>query len=400
MTRVDTTTVEPLRFTWRELSGSLGDLGTFLPLVLGMSLTCGFDLGTVLVWAGLLNVLSGWWLRQPIPVQPMKAIAAVAITERLLRQDLVAGGLLMGAALIILGAIGAVPWVARHVPRPVVRGIQLGIGLKLAVTALGWLHDLPWVGLDCVGVAAVFAVLLVLSRDGLRPLHWFRGVPVLLVFFAAGFLLLYLANPQAYSALHIAWPQFALTWPTDMRSWATGLTKVAVPQLPLTLLNSVVAVCALSADYFPGRGIPPGRMAMSVGAMNLVSVPFGGIPMCHGAGGLAAQHRFGARTGGSVVMLGVLKVAAGLVFGASLTAVLNDYPKSILAVMLVFAGASLASAARDCLRGVPLLVLAVTTATILLTNTAAGVVVGLVAAQSAAVAAGSAPPFKKNRPPV
>jgi len=251
-----------------------------------------------------------------------------------------------------------------------------------------------------VGVAAVFAVLLVLSRDGLRPLHWFRGVPVLLVFFAAGFLLLYMANPQAYSALHVAWPQFALTWPTDVRSWATGLTKVAVPQLPLTLLNSVVAVCALSADYFPGRGIPPERMTVSVGLMNLVSVPFGGIPMCHGAGGLAAQHRFGARTGGSVVMLGVLKVAAGLVFGASLTAVLHDYPRSILAVMLIFAGMSLASAARDCLRGVPLLVLAVTTATILLTNTAAGVVVGLVAAQSAAVAARIAPPFKKNRPPV
>jgi MFS superfamily sulfate permease-like transporter len=259
-----------------------------------------------------------------------------------------------------------------------VRGIQLGIGLKLAVAGLGWLGDLRWVGFDSVVVAAVFAAMLVLSRDGPRPLHWFRGVPVLLVFFAAGFLVLALTRPQVYSGVHLAWPRLTFDWPTDIRTWATGLTKVAVPQLPLTLLNSVIAVCALSADYFPGRGIPPGRMALSVGVMNLLSVPFGGIPMCHGAGGLAAQHRFGARTGGSVVILGVLKIAAGLVLGASLTTVLNDYPRSILAVMLIFAGASLASAARDCLQGIPLVVLVVTAATILLTNTAVGVLVGLV----------------------
>jgi MFS superfamily sulfate permease-like transporter len=210
------------------------------------------------------------------------------------------------------------------------------------------------------------------------------GQPAMLYIFPAGFALLYWAEPSAYSGLTLAPPAFGVVWP-EPNDWWAGLTRGALPQLPLTLLNSVVAVCALSADYFPGRGIPPRRMAASVGLMNLVCVPLGGMPMCHGAGGLAAQHRFGARTGGSVILLGVMKIAAGLVLGAGLLSLLQAYPRSILAVMVLAAGLTLAAAARDALKGRALVLVILTGGPILLVNTLAGFLVGCGAAGALAL---------------
>ncbi len=152
-----------------------------------------------------------------------------------------------------------------------------------------------------------------------------------------------------------------------------------MPQLPLTLLNSVVAVCALSSDYFKGRGIPPRKMAISVGLMNLICVPFGAIPMCHGSGGLAAQYRFGARTGGSVIMLGVLKVAAGLFLGRMLLVLLQSYPSAILGPMLILAGLELSRAARDVLKHTTNLIIVISMAGVILAfNTWAGFLVGCI----------------------
>lgn len=358
---------QPLRFNAQELSGSLGDLGTFLPLTVAMALTCGMDLALVFIFAGLMNIATGIAFRQPIPVQPMKAIAAVAIAEGLHAGDIASAGIVMGVAVFTLALVGGVDWIARSIPKPVVRGIQAGIGIKLAWTGLGWLGPLPAVGLDSWLVAAIVGAL-VLAMVGRRQ-------PVLLYIFAAGFVLLGLDQGAAYQHLTLGLPAIHLVTPSA-EQWYTGLTRGAIPQLPLTLLNSVIAVCALSKDYFPGRGIAPRRMAASVGLMNLLCVPFGGMPMCHGAGGLAAQYRFGARTGGSVVMLGILKVLAGLLLGGLLLTTLQQYPVSILAVMVIVAGLALATAARDCLRGRPLLIVAAMLGLILAVNTLTGFLAG------------------------
>lgn len=358
---------QPLRFNAQELSGSLGDLGTFLPLTVAMALTCGMDLALVFIFAGLMNIATGIAFRQPIPVQPMKAIAAVAIAEGLRAGDIASAGIVMGVAVFTLALVGGVDWIARSIPKPVVRGIQAGIGIKLAWTGLLWLGPVPAVGLDSWLVAAIVGAL-VLAMIGRRQ-------PVLLYIFAVGFVLLGLDQGAAFQHLTLGLPAFQLVIPSA-EQWYTGLTRGAIPQLPLTLLNSVIAVCALSKDYFPGKGIAPRRMAASVGLMNLLCVPFGGMPICHGAGGLAAQHRFGARTGGSVVMLGILKVLAGLLLGGLLLTTLQQYPVSILAVMVIVAGLALASAARDCLRGRPLLIVTTMLALILAVNTLTGFIVG------------------------
>ena len=355
------------RFTLQELSGGMGDIGTFLPLAVALSVSVGMDLGLILISAGLMNLVTGWFFNQPIPVQPMKAIAVAAIAEALAPGQVAAAGLLSAAVLFVLACTGLVGWANRLVPKSLIRGLQVGIGVKLVFSGLQWVWALPMAGWNSWLVAALATGLLLL------PL---RRQPVLLYLFASGFVLLGLAHPHAFASIAPHWPHFHWVWP-GADDWWPGLVSGALPQLPLTLLNSVVAVCSLSADYFPGRGIPPRRMALSVAAMNLVCVPLGGMPVCHGSGGLAAQYRFGARTGGSVILLGLLKIAAGLLIGAALLDVLRLYPKSILGVMVILAGLTLAAAVRDLPRRAgDIGVMAVTVAGIALANTFCGFLSG------------------------
>jgi MFS superfamily sulfate permease-like transporter len=358
-----------LRFDLTELCGSLGDLGTFLPLALAMTMTCGMNAGTIFILAGLMNIVSGWWFRQPIPVQPMKAIAAVAVAEGLTPGAIAAAGIAMGGTMLMLAAAGGVEWLARAVPRPVVRGIQVGIGLKLARQGLLWMQPLPASGYDS-WVIAVLAGLAIATPMALR-----RRWPVLLWVFLSGFILLRLAHPQAWQGSGLEFPR--LGWiHFNAGEWWIGVTRGAIPQLPLTFLNSVVAVCALSADYFPGRGVPAKHMAVNIGIMNLLCAPLGGMPMCHGSGGLAAQYRFGARTGGSVIMLGSLMAMAGLLLTGSLVPTLQQYPTSVLAVMVISAGLALAWGAGQLTQGKPLLIVVVMAAVIVRFNLLAGFATG------------------------
>ena len=172
-----------LRFDLSEASGALGDLGTFVPIVVSLVAVCGLDAGTVLLFAGLANVATGLIFRQPIPVQPMKAIAAVAIAEGLAPGAIAAAGLGMGAVILILALTGGIGAVERWVPRPIVRGIQLGVGLKLLTKGLHLVAGTSWNAADGWAVAALAGALaLVASR-------W-RRFPTALVIFAVGLVLM------------------------------------------------------------------------------------------------------------------------------------------------------------------------------------------------------------------
>lgn len=359
----------PHRFTLQEFSGSLGDIGLFLSLSVALAVKTDLHLSWILITAGLMNILTGLIFRQPIPVQPMKAIAAIAIAEGLLRDEIVAAGLWMGLLLMALALTGMISRLNHFIPKAIVRGIQLGVGLKLAIKGMQWITPLPFLEFNSITTALIVAAILLL-------LIYFKQ-PGLLYIFLAGFVILALEQPNIFSQLTFSMPTLSFHWP-EVNTWLSGLHKAALPQLPLTLLNSVVAVCALSGDYFPGRGIAPKRMAISVGLMNLLCVPFGGMPMCHGSGGLAAQYRFGARTGGSVIMLGIAKIIGGLLFGVGLVTLLDAYPISILAIMLIFAGVELAKAAHD-LRGMTHIIVAFATAVgIIAFNTWVGFLIGIV----------------------
>jgi MFS superfamily sulfate permease-like transporter len=357
------------RFTREEISGSLGDLGTFLPLTLGYITQCGLSPAPVFFFAGLWNVVTGILFRLPVPVQPMKAIAAVAIAEGMTPGEVAAAGILMGGIVFLVGIFPGACRFLSLVPRPVVRGIQLGIGLKLLLAGVGAILPLPTIGWDSHLIGGIAVSLIVLS-------YFRQTVPAALILFLFGFLLLGISSPWLFGNLNLqAWtPAIIIPSPVD---WWRGFTRGAVAQLPLTLLNSVVAVCALSGDLFPGRKIPEAKMAQSVGAMNLISCWVGGMPMCHGAGGLAAQYHFGARTGGSVAFLGGMKMAVGVAAATAFLAPLRNFPHSILGALLVFAGLELSLPARDLSEKGDFLVALLTAGLILSLNVTAGFLAGI-----------------------
>ncbi|KAG6042812.1 hypothetical protein E4U39_005393 [Claviceps sp. Clav50 group G5] len=338
---------------WAELSGSLGDLGTLLPLMIALAAQGSIDLASTLVFSGLFNIVTGIVFGIPLPVQPMKAIASAAISGR---QDasmavVVAAGQWVGAAVLLMSATGLLRWTTSVVPVPVVKGIQLGAGLSLVIGAgssllrpLDWFHPV----LDN-RIWAAFAFLVLVATQRLRRF------PYALVFFVLALIFAFVAVLE--SSLRLPWvhvwsPRFV--WPRWTGARDSPALWMAIGQLPLTTLNSVLAVNALAADLLPGVHTPSvTAIGMSVAVMNLSGTWFGAMPLCHGAGGLAAQYRFGARSGASVIVLGLVKLLTGLVFGETLLGLLRSYPKSLLGIMVLAAGLELAKAGHTLNGGAP-----------------------------------------------
>jgi len=328
------------RFNRHEIAGSLGDLGTFLPLLVAMSAQNGLDFSAALFFAGLFNLITGMTFTIPMAVQPMKAIAAIALTQGMSASEIVAAGAGVSLVVLLLGVTGLIGWVNRAIPKSVVRGLQLALGLSLVMKGLELISSThAWFAPDSFLTALVAAGVVFASGS-------FRKVPAALTLFCAGLIIAVWKTPEIGAGL-----QLGLTLPhLQPPSWsdfATSFPRAALPQIPLTILNSVIAVCALSVDLFPTRPAQPRRVAVSVGAMNLVGAWFGAMPMCHGAGGLAGQYRFGARTNGSVLFLGTAKMLVAVLFGASLMALCRLFPHSVLGVMLAVSGVELALVCRD-----------------------------------------------------
>ena len=352
-----------------EISGALGDLGTLLPLMAALALQGSVSLSSTLVFSGLYNLATGLWFGIPLPVQPMKAIAAAAIAEGASLRDTVAAGALVSSAVMLLAVTGLLRRLADVVPLPVVKGIQLGAGLSLVISAgnsnllggLGWL-DRPSVLDNRLWALAAFVGLVLTQR--MTPSSRAGGplfLPYALAVFVVGLILalvvavLHVGGAGQHHLPHFAiWrPHVALPRWLDSRAWA-----MAIAQLPLTTLNSVVAVSALAEELFVSTPSLPASLSSapftpatsvtafgcSVGAMNLIGCWFGAMPVCHGAGGLAVQYRFGARSGASVMILGAAKMLLGLFLGETLLDLLRVFPRSLLGVLVLAAGLELASA--------------------------------------------------------
>lgn len=320
------------RFSLTEFSGALGDLGTFLPLLVAMSQKNGLDFAAALFFAGALNVITGLTFGIPMAIQPMKAIAAVALVAGLSEGEIRAAGLCVSAVVLLLSATGTVDRLGRFLPAAAIRGLQAGLGLTLLVKAFQ---------MALAPGAGALGVPLALAGVGVLLLgFWLKRLPVALVLFVLGLGVVWVGQPAGFAP-----PGWMGWWPhwvgLSAGDFPRAFTLAALPQMPLTLLNSVVAVCALSMDLCPGKAVPLRKVGVSVGLMNLLSAPFGAMPMCHGAGGLAAQWRFGARTGGSVMMLGGVKMLLAVVFGGTLMSLCAVFPAGLLGVMLAVSGAEL-----------------------------------------------------------
>lgn len=359
------------RLNRNEIAGSLGDLGTFLPLLVAMAAVNGLDFAAALFFAGLFNIITGLTFSIPMAVQPMKAIAAVALTEGLTVPQILAAGATVSLVILVLGVTGLIDWLNRVVPKSVVRGLQLALGLSLLMKGMQMVAGTnQWFAPDSylTGILAALVVLL---------LFFSRKVPAALVLFGIGLILAVWTHPGIVGSLGFGFTLPSWT-PPAWDDFVTAFPKAALPQIPLTTLNSVIAVCALSADLFPDRRAEPRKVAVSVGLMNLVACWFGGMPMCHGAGGLAGQYRFGARTNGSILFLGVVKMVLAVLLGASLMALCQAFPASVLGVLLAFAGMELALVCRDQTSRTDAFVMLLTAAACMaLNNIALGFLLGL-----------------------
>ncbi|KAM5352198.1 hypothetical protein ACJ41O_004921 [Fusarium nematophilum] len=348
--RVNRNNLETLRAApWAEISGSLGDLGTLLPLMIALAAQGSIHLGTTLFFSGAFNILTGVFYGIPIPVQPMKAIASAAISSGSAMGVVTAAGQWVGAAVLIMSVTGLLRWVVRVVPIPVVKGIQLGAGLSLILSSgssllqpLHWLHP----ALD----NRLWALFAFLALIGTQKLPRF---PYALLFFLLALLLAFIqvqASDQSLPWFHVWHPRFVM--PRWVGKGDSPALWMAIGQLPLTTLNSIIAVSALSQDLLPDLPTPSvGSIGISVALMNLTSTWFGGMPVCHGAGGLAAQYRFGARSGASIILLGLLKMVLGLLFGETLVDLLRHYPRSLLGIMVLAAGLELAKVGQSLNQG-------------------------------------------------
>ena len=357
-------------FNRGELSGSLGDMGTFIPLLLGMTVANGLDFASSLLFAGIYNILTGFFFGIPMAVQPMKAIAAIAISQGLPSRQILAAGICAGAAILFLGVTGLIDWFNRIVPLPVVRGLQLGLGLSLIMKGAQMVQSTnAWLAVDGMATGlAGFVFVMIFTRS--------EKTPAALILFSLGLLAAIYSNPMVIASLEpgIYTPSFVHLSLEDFKS---GFLNLALAQIPLTTLNSVIAVCALSADLFPRNPAKPRSVSVSVGMMNLVGCWFGAMPMCHGSGGLAGQYRFGARSHASIVFLGSVKLVLALFFGGSLLALTSVYPVSVLGVLLAISGIELALSARDLTdRESATITLITAGATMAFSNTALGFVIG------------------------
>lgn len=171
-------------------------------------------------------------------------------------------------------------------------------------------------------------------------------IPAALIVFLFGVILCFIRDPSIFQDLKYG-PSRIRVVPITWEDLKIGFVRAAIPQIPLSILNSVIAVCKLSGDLFPDREASAMKVSVSVGLVNFVGCWFGAMPCCHGAGGLAGQYRFGGRSGASVVYLGIAKLLLALAFGNSFGRILGQFPVGVLGVLLLFAGIELAMAAKD-----------------------------------------------------
>lgn len=327
-----------LRFDRNEWSGSLGDIGTDLPLIVALIPAAGLDAPRVFLLFGATQIVTGLVYGLPLPVQPLKAMAVLVISQGLPGEVLYGGGLAISLVMLALTGTGALEWLARSIPHPVVRGIQLGLGLKLASLALQ--RYVPSGGPQGYALAAgAFALTAVLLGNRRCP----PALPVI------GLGVLYAvcsgaASGEVRRGMEAVGPLLHLPAWEDVVS---GFLLLALPQLPLSLSNAVIATDRALRDLFPDRPVGVRRIGYTYSLLNLVNPFFGGIPVCHGCGGLIGHYAFGARTGGSVVIYGAMYLVAGLFFAGPAAAVVRIFPLPLLGVILLFEALALMVLVRD-----------------------------------------------------
>jgi len=325
-----------------EWAGAFGDLGTLIPFTVAYISLLKMDPYGILLAFGIAKIISGLYYKTPFPIQPMKAIGAVATTQAaqtitITPNAVYGAGLVSGVIWLLLGVTGTAKKVADMVSRPVAVGIIMGLGFSFMLEGIKMMSE-GWL----LGGAALLGTLLLLTN---------RSVPVMFLLLIGGAFAAVVQDPALLTTLaavsmDVRLPSFALdsmTW----REFLIGAVFLALPQVPLTLGNAVIAITEENNRLFPERPVTEKKIAISTGIMNLLGPLVGAVPMCHGAGGMAGHVRFGARTGGALIILGTLLLIIALFFSSSVATIFRIFPAPILGVILFLTGAQLALGSCD-----------------------------------------------------
>lgn len=317
------------RFSLEEAAGAVGDFGTIFPIILGVALVSDVNLSIIFIFFAVWYAIAGLYYKLPIPIEPMKAIGAIVIAEGLTTPEIAASGIVIGILFFLIGSFKGMRVIRNYIPKSVIRGVQGGLALLLLKTSFGFVTtDFMFAG---ISVAIILLFFVVSPRLNIPDIS-----ALIVIALGIGVGIYWHGFPEF---VFIPLPTLVIP---DLSVFPAAAWHLAVPQIPLTLTNAILATSLLAHDLF-GKEVEPDRLCRTIGIMNLVSVPFGGFPMCHGAGGLAAQYRFGARTGGANIIAGIILL--GFAFFFATPEMLEIIPLGIFGGLLIFVAITLAKAA-------------------------------------------------------
>jgi len=216
-----------LKFNLSELAGALGDFGTILPLMFAVALVCKLNLGIILLFFGVWFIFTGLYYRLPVPVEPMKVIAVVAISSVLGGPELAAAGILLGLLFFFLGFGRWMYYIGKYIPDAVIRGIQLGLALLLLKSAGVFMYQAP--AFFAFGIAVIVLVFL-LSYLGKVP-----DLSALILLVTAVIIGLFLHGaPDIYilKVPGLVIPSFA--------NYIASIPELVLPQAVITITNAVL----------------------------------------------------------------------------------------------------------------------------------------------------------------
>ena len=326
-----------IKINRNELSGAFGDIGTDLPLIIGMLLATNLEISNTLIVYGILQIITSLVYGMPMPVQPLKAVALIVITQKISSDIILGAGIAIGVIMLILTLTGLVSWLNKVIPKTVVRGIQLGLGLQLCLLSVkDYIPADKTTGYIFAFIAFIIGLILIGNRK----------YPPAIFILLLGVIYMFLFHFNIIPDLRFSVPRIIiphLTW----QSIISGLIILAIPQIPLSLGNSIFATHQIAHDLFPEKKVTVKKIALTYSLMNLISPLLGGIPVCHGSGGIAGHYTFGGRTGGSTLIYGLFYLILGLFFSGNSVETLMIFPKPILGTILLFEGFAMILLVKD-----------------------------------------------------
>ena len=310
------------KFTLREFGGAFGDWGTLVPFIIGYISIVGLNPAGIFLTLGITNIILGIKFNLPLPVQPQKTIGTVAISKGWEPNMVISTGFGTGVVWFLLGFSKKLNKIVSKVPIVAVRGIQLGLALILGWTGIKLFSENLFLGFISI------AIILILIKN--------KPIPSAIILTFGGILIMFFTQTIFISELEFGFPLLTFQIPT-WDNFLLGMVYAGFAQLFLTLTNVMVATVVLIKELFPDReGIDANTLAFNMGAMNLINPFLVGMPLCHGSGGLMAQYAFGARTGGSMILEGVMELILGLFFSEALLILFTEFPMAILGAMLIY----------------------------------------------------------------